>query len=214
MKRRTGLIIALDVTEEEKALGLAEELGNRLDACKVNYPLALSCGMEIVEKLSKLSPVICDFKVADIPNTNRLILEEVFGRGADGVIVHGFVGSDSVKQCVETADGKDVYVVSEMSHPGGLEFTRPVADNIVKLAVDAGATGLIAPATRPERVANFRSMAPSLRILATGVGAQGGSAKTAIKAGADHVIVGRKLYTSENPVEEADRIIEEIRSAD
>ena len=97
MRRRTGLILAMDLKDEAKALSLARTLGDRLDFIKVNYPIVLACGMGIVEKLSQIVPVICDFKVADIPNTNRLILEEVFGRGAQGVIVHGFAGSDSVK---------------------------------------------------------------------------------------------------------------------
>jgi len=144
---------------------------------------------------------------------DRLIVEEVFKRGAEGIIVHGFVGTDSVKECVKAAKGKNVFVLSEMSHPGGREFTQPVADQVVKNAMDAGASGIIAPATRPERVAHFRSMVGDLIILATGVGAQGGSALAAIKAGADFVIVGRRLYRSENPVEEAKKIIKEIQSA-
>jgi orotidine-5'-phosphate decarboxylase len=213
MTRNTGLILALDVTDEEKALAIAKSLKNYLDYIKVNYPIVLACGLEIVQKLSAIAPVICDFKVADIPNTNRLIVEEVFKKGAAGVIVHGFVGRDSVEACVEAAKGKDVYVVPEMSHPGGTEFTQPVSDQVVKIALETGVSGIIAPATRPERIAHFRSMVGELKILATGVGAQGGSARAAIKAGADYVIVGRKLYKSESPVEEAKRIVEEIRTA-
>lgn len=211
MEKNTRLIVALDIKDEKRALELATKLKDHVDAYKVNYPLALSCGMEIVEKLSALNPVICDFKVADIPNTNRLIVEEVFKRGAQGVIVHGFVGRDSVKACVDAAKGNDVIVVSEMSHPGGLEFTQPAADKILEMAVESGATGLIAPATRPERVAHIRSKVGNLKIIATGVGAQGGSAKEAIKAGADFIIVGRRLYNAENPVEEAEKIIAEMK---
>ena len=124
MRQDSRLILALDVTEEERALEVAGKVGSIVDAIKVGYPLALACGMDIVTKIAKRSDVICDFKVADIPNTNRLIVENVFNRGAAGVIVQGFVGKDSIEACVNAAKGKDVFVVVEMSHPGGAEFYR------------------------------------------------------------------------------------------
>ena len=79
-------------------------------------------------------------------------------RGASGVIVHAFTGSDTVKAAVEAADGTDIYVVTEMSHPGGMEFTAPAAERLAKIAVDCGASGVIAPATRPERVKAIRQI--------------------------------------------------------
>ena len=49
-------------------------------------------------------------------------------------------------------------------------------------------------------------------ILSPGVGAQGGSASEAIKAGADYVIVGRAIYKSDNPRKVAEDIASEIKS--
>ena len=210
MRRRSGLILALDETDTEKALRVAENVREHVDAIKVNYPLVLSAGMEIVERLSKMAPVICDFKVADIPNTSRLIVEQVRRRGASGVIVHAFVGSDSLKASVDAAGDMDVFAVTEMSHPGGKEFTAPVSDELARTAVRAGVSGIIAPATRPERIRHLRSIIGGLLILSPGVGAQGGSARDAVQAGADFVIVGRAIYRSENPEESARRIAEEI----
>ena len=74
MKRDTRLVLALDVTKRSQAIHIADEVSEYLDAIKVNYPLALSCGMEIITELAERKDVICDFKVADIPNTNRLIV--------------------------------------------------------------------------------------------------------------------------------------------
>ncbi len=211
MNRKTGLILALDETSPERALWVASDVRKYVDAIKVNYPLVLSAGMEIVEKLSDMAPVICDFKVADIPNTNRLIVEQVRKRGASGIIVHAFVGSDSLRACVEAADGMDVFAVTEMSHPGGEEFTAKFADELARAAVSAGASGIIAPATRPERIAHLRKIIGDLLILSPGVGAQGGSPESAIKAGADFIIVGRTIYKSKNPAESALKTVEEIR---
>lgn len=212
MIKKSRLIIALDVTDKKKAFQIAEELSDLVDAIKVNYPIVLSCGMSIVKELSKYSNVICDFKVADIPNTNSLILRQAFESGASGIIVHGFVGRDSVSVCIDEAKriGKDVFVVAEMSHPGALEFIQPASDKIALLAKELNATGIIAPGTRPERIKELRKIVGNLLILCPGIGAQGGSAKKAISAGADYIIAGRSIYESEKPRVAAENILKEI----
>lgn len=213
MKLDSRLILALDETSKPKAIEVAKSVTDAVDAIKINYPLVLSCGLGIVEEISQFADVICDFKVADIPNTNRLIVEQAFEKGASGVIVHGFVGHDSVEACVKAAGGGAVFVVTEMSHPGGKEFTADIADKLVTLAVDAGASGVIAPATRPERVAHIRGLlGETLKILSPGVGAQGGKASDAIKAGADYIIVGRSIYTAEDPKAVALELANEIKN--
>jgi len=213
MRCESRVILALDETDPEKALVVAEAVGDVVDAVKVNYPLVLSAGLDIVRRLSSSVPVICDLKVADIPNTNRLIVEQARMAGAEGVICHGFVGHDSVKACVDAMAGGDVYVVTEMSHPGGMEFTQPNAEALARVAVDTGASGIIAPATRPERIARLRDIIGGLKILSPGVGAQGGSAGSALLAGADYVIVGRSIYQSEDPRGAAEELAKDIEEA-
>ena len=213
MRSRTRLILALDVTEESKALRLAADTRDYVDAFKVNYPLVLARGMGVVEKLAKTGDVICDFKVADIPNTNRLIVDQVFRRHAKGVIVHGFVGEDSVRACVDATKGGDVFVVAEMSHPGAETWNAPIADDLARLAVTVGAAGIVAPATRPERVKHLRGIVGDRLILAPGVGAQGGTPADPIAAGADYIIVGRAIYDAANPRAEAEKITREIAKA-
>jgi orotidine-5'-phosphate decarboxylase len=210
MKLDSHLILALDVVEEKRALKIVGEVRELVDAIKVNWPIILGVGPGIITKLAKESDVLCDFKIADIPNTNRLIVQEAFRRGASGVIVHGFPGEDSVKACVDAAKG-DVFVVTEMSHPGAERFNAPIAEDIAKMAVKAGATGIIAPATRPDRVRRMREIVGSLKIATPGVGAQGGSAADAIRAGADYVIVGRAIYEAKEPRKETEQIIAGIR---
>jgi orotidine-5'-phosphate decarboxylase len=211
MKQESRLILALDVVEEESALRISELVSGIVDAVKIGYPLTLACGIDIVTKISKHTNVICDFKVADIPNVNRLIVERAVEAGASGVIAQGFVGMDSIEACIKAARGKDVFVVVEMSHPGGAVFYQPLTEKFAQLAVKAQATGVIAPATRPERIEYIRGLVGDLKILSPGVGAQGGSAAQAIQAGADYVIVGRSIYNAENPEEVAQGITEEIK---
>lgn len=214
LERKTGLILALDVTNETDALEVASAVSGLVDAVKIGYPLVLGTGLSIVSELKTYAPVIADFKVADIPNTDRLICEHVFQAGCAAVIVHGFTGPDSLAECVKTADefGGSVFVVAEMSHPGGdYFFTDAVSKEIAAAAGKSGAFGIVAPATRPERVRELRAViGEDMKIISPGVGAQGGSAADTIRAGADWVIVGRSIYNAENPSEEAAKIKDEI----
>jgi orotidine 5''-phosphate decarboxylase, subfamily 1 len=211
MKRNTGLILALDETDEEKAIAIANDVVDLVDAVKVNWPLLLSAGPGIITKLSGTVDVICDFKVADIPNTVSLIVEEAVLRGAAGVIVHAFTGEDSLSAAVAAAGKKaEIYAVTEMSHPGGKTFTSLHAEEMAAMGVRCGVAGFVAPATRPDRIAAIRAAIGNRTIISPGVGAQGGSAASAISAGADYVIAGRAIYEAKDPRKAAEKICEEI----
>lgn len=201
MRKASRVILALDVPSRRRALQVAESTYEVVDAIKINYPLVLAAGLEIVGEFAEHTSVICDFKIADIPNTARLIATEAFEAGAEGVIAHAFTGEDSLESVVEVAEDYtgDVYVVTEMSHPGATRFMQPVAEDMARMAVETGATGVVAPATRPERLARIRDMVGDLTIISPGAGAQGGTPAGAIKAGADYVIIGRSIYTAGNP---------------
>ena len=209
MKKKTRLILALDVITREQALSLAEKLCGYFDAIKIGYPLILSAGLGIVTEIATTLPVIADLKVADIPNTNRLICQAVLGAGACGIIAQAFPGKDSLLACAKSAaeHGADLYVVTEMSHPGAELFMAPLAEKMARLAVEVGAAGVVAPATRPDRIKLIRSIIGEKIIISPGVGAQGGSAGAALLAGADYLIVGRSVYEAEDPLASAKKLL-------
>lgn len=198
----TDLILALDATEKKRAIAIAKACAPHIDAIKLGYPLILSSGLAIARDLEEFDlPLIADFKVADIPNTNRLIAEQVFDAGFASIICHGFTGKDSVQACVDVSldYGGACFVVAEMSHPGATGFFHGgAAEKIAHLAMECGADGIIAPATRPERVRELRKIVGSRKILSPGVGAQGGDA-AAIASIVDGIIVGRAIYEAADP---------------
>src|ERR1700704_1306605 len=147
MRLRHRLLLALDVTDVASAWSVARAVRDHVDGIKVNWPFVLSAGSRIVHELADLGYVLCDFKIADIPNTSRLIVEQAVRAGASGVICHAFAGEDSVRACVEAAGSADVFVVTELSHPGGQDFTAKFSDEFARIAVRTGAAGIIAPAT-------------------------------------------------------------------
>ena len=204
----TDLILALDVMEKKKALAVVRACASHIDAIKIGYPLILSSGFSIVRDLEEEDlPLIADFKVADIPNTNRLIAEQVFDAGFSSIICHGFMGKDAVQVCVDTASdyGGACFVVAEMSHPGAAEFfTGGIPERIAHLATECGADGIIAPATRPDRIRALRYIVGNRKILSPGIGAQGGDADAVARL-VDGIIVGRAIYEAENPGASAGR---------
>ncbi len=212
MDKKNRIILALDVTSRADAMRVVEAVKGYVDAIKINWPLILATGPEMIKEMSRVKDVICDFKIADIPNTNKLIVEQAMSRGASAVICHGFTGDDSVKACVDAARGQ-VFVVTEMSHPGGKQFTAPLADKLAAIAKSAGARGIVAPATRPERITALRKIIGGLEIISPGVGAQGGKASDAIRAGADYIIVGRAIYDAPDPGSAAKALADEVRGS-
>lgn len=212
MEKLTRLILALDMVDCTEAFRIAKAAASSLDAIKLNWPFILACEPKSIKPASRIRPVICDLKLADIPNTTRLIATKALELGAEAVIAHGFAGRDSLEAAVAATNGA-VYVVTEMSHPGGAEFTAPIAERLARLAVEVKARGIIAPATRPERIRHLRKLVGSLEILAPGAGAQGGSAGEAIRAGADYIIAGRAIYEAEDPARAAAALAGEIRAA-
>ncbi|MFZ2472540.1 MAG: orotidine-5'-phosphate decarboxylase [Methanothrix sp.] len=215
MKRETRLILALDVTTRERAISLVIQLKDYFDAIKIGYPLILSAGLGIVTEISATLPVIADLKIADIPNTNRLICQAVLGAGAGGIIAQAFTGKDSLQACAKSAaeHGADLFVVTEMSHPGAELFMAPQAEKMARLAVEVGAAGVVAPATRPDRIKLIRSIIGERIIISPGVGAQGGSAGAALQAGANYLIVGRSVYEAEDPVASAKKVLALLQPA-
>jgi len=198
----TELILALDVTGRKKAFAVVHACASHVDAIKIGYPLILSCGLSLAKELEKEDlPLIADFKVADIPNTNRLIAEQVFDAGFSSIICHGFAGKDAVQACVDTSSdyGGACFVVAEMSHPGATEFFQGgTAERIARLAMECGADGIIAPATRPDRINVLRHIVGNRKILSPGVGAQGGDADAVARL-VDGIIVGRAIYEAKRP---------------
>ena len=197
------LILALDVLDRSSASTIVQETSESIDAIKLGYPLILAEGLGIAKELSDISglPLIADFKVADIPNTNRLIAEQVFDAGFSSLICHGFPGTDAIIACTEIAHdaGGTCFVVCEMSHPGAPMFYHGgVAEQIAKAAMEAGADGIIAPATRPERIQALRNIVQDALIYSPGIGTQGGDAAQVADL-VDGMIVGRSIYEATDP---------------
>lgn len=215
MKIKNNLILALDVMSESEAIEICDDVKDYIDTIKIGYPLALAEGLEIIKTLKDkfAFKVICDFKVADIDATNSKICDETFKAGADAIICHGFVGPDSVQACLDMAKKheKELFLLTEMSHPGAKMFLQKNADAIAQMGVDMNITNFVAPATRLDRLSDIRKIVgEDAFIISPGVGKQGGDGKKTLQY-SNAIIVGRSIYESENPKESCEDLIKSLK---
>lgn len=139
-------------------------------------------------------PVIMDLKRADIGNTNQHSAEFAFTYlQADAVTVHPWVGQKAIQPFLDWKD-KGIIVLCRTSNEGAGEFQdletggRPlymqVAENVAQKWNANGNCLLVVGATYPEEMTAIRKLVgDDMVFLVPGLGAQGGDAEAAVKAG-------------------------------
>ena len=215
MDVKNNIILAMDLMDLKEAENVCESINEYIDTIKIGYPLTLAEGLSTIGFFKDHFDykVICDYKVADIPVTNKKIADQTFDAGADAIICHGFVGPDSVDACKTSAEehGKDVFLLTEMSHPGAIKFLQANADEIARMGVEMGITNYVAPSTRPERLSEIRDIVgKDAFIISPGVGTQGGDPKETLKY-SNGLIIGRSIYNAEDPEKATKDIIESLK---
>ncbi len=215
MEVKNRIILALDLLTIGEAMKIVDDVKEYIDTIKIGYPLVLAEGLKSISTVKEKfdSKIIADFKVADIPETNKKIADLTFKAGADAIIVHGFVGKDSLQACLDSADkyNKDVYLLTEMSHPGASKFLQPAAEEIAEMGVEMGLKNYVAPSTKLNRLEKIRSIVgDDSFIISPGVGTQGGDPAKTLEF-ADAIIVGRSIYSSDVPEKAIKSIIDSIK---
>ena len=215
MNVKNQIILALDVEEKNKAYEILDQTTEYLDTIKIGYPITLALGPSIITSIKEEYDVkiIADFKVADIDATNEKIVKTTLNYGADAIIVHGFTGEDSVLACKNIAEklDKEIFLLTEMSHPGADKFLKPVSLDIAQMGVDLGIKNYVAPATKIDRLKKIREVVgKDSFIISPGVGFQGGNAKDTLQY-SNAAIVGRSIYNASNPKKALEEIIESIK---
>jgi orotidine-5'-phosphate decarboxylase len=202
-------------------------------AVKINHHLTLPLGtfdgvQQLVEQIRGEGMLaIMDAKVNDIGNTNQIIAEYYFAAGFDAIIANPFVGWDEgLKPLFEVSKklNRGVILLTYMSHKGACEgYGQTIIDaetgektlqyiSFARKALMWGADGVVVGATVPQKIAEVKQiLQDKVDIYSPGVGAQGGAAETAIKAGASYLIVGREITNSTDPASAACSLYECIK---
>jgi len=142
-------------------------------------------------------PIILDAKRGDIGSTAVQYAREAFERyGADAVTLSPFMGWDSIEPYL-VYPGKGAFLLCRTSNPSGADLqAQRLADvpgqpllyeHVARLAQGSwnknGQLGLVVGATYPQEIERVRTCAPTLPLLIPGIGAQGGDAAAAVRAG-------------------------------
>ena len=141
-------------------------------------------------------PVILDAKRGDIASTAEAYARSAFEvLGADAITLSPYLGYDSLEPFLKD-ERRGAFLLCKTSNPGSSDLQDlPLAgrhsrqllyERVAELASQWSSRdnlGLVAGATHPEALARVRQAAPTLWILAPGVGAQGGDLVAALHAG-------------------------------
>lgn len=202
---KTGIIFAADMPSSEDNFRILDEIHESIDVIKISGFLALKESVRCIRRFKDRynKPIFADFKVADVPHTNEKIIELVKDQGGSAVMVHGIIGPDGIESCLKAANEQlGIIMQIELTNPGGLVFTSPIAEDLAKLASYTDVYGVQAPGNRPDKIAKIREIVGTKKtIVCCGVGFQGGTFQSVLKAGGNYPIIGRAIYEASNPRE-------------
>jgi orotidine-5'-phosphate decarboxylase len=228
---RDRLIVALDVPTIDDARRLVDTLGDAVTFYKVGMQLQFAPGgMDYVRELIDAGKrVFLDAKLFDIGETIRLAVENIARMGVDFLTIHA-----NAPTLRAAAEGRglsplQLLAVTVLTSMGKEDLADigfaglSVEELVLKRARqthEAGVDGVIASAAeaaaiRAEIGSALKIVTPGIRRQSDAMGDQkrAMSPADAIRAGADHLVVGRPISKAEDPRREAEAIQQEIAAA-
>jgi len=171
-------------------------------------------------------PILLDAKRGDIDSTARAYADALFGElGADAVTLNPYMGKDAVDPFLAWKE-KGVFVLCKTSNPGAGAFQglmvggEPLYVHVARTCSSwSERVGLVVAGNDTEALARARAAAPRAWFLAPGIGAQGGKADEAMRAGARDdgagilVVAARSVAGAADPAAAARSLRDDMRRA-
>ena len=224
---RDRLIVALDFPTMEAARALVRRLGASVTFYKVGLELVMNGGLDLARELTGSGKrVFLDMKLLDIENTVERATRNAAAAGATFLTVHAHdaktlraamtgkagTGLGILGVTVLTnLDAADIHQQGIAASPEDLVARRAA------LAHEAGCDGVVASGLEAARVRAI--LGPHMAIVTPGIRLPGGAAgdqarvagpQQAIAAGADYLVVGRPIASSDDPVAAAEVFVQAI----
>ncbi len=236
-KLKDRLIVALDLDDGEDIFWLSQELKGTVAWVKIGFQALISLGTEAFAWYSEnLYKTFVDLKYHDIPNTVARDVGTMTKHGADMINMHASGGMEMMQTARIRAE--NVAQDSNIAKPILLGVTiltsideegfqsqfgseRQLSEQVVflaKQAKEAGLDGVVASPLEIEPIRkacgdDFVIVTPGIRPRWAETGDQKRitTPAEAINRGADFIVVGRPIIEADDPIEAAERILEEIR---
>jgi orotidine-5'-phosphate decarboxylase len=215
------LIVALDVSDLERAEQLASALAPHAAMLKVGLELLWAAGPAAVGRLGRQGPVFVDAKLHDIPTTVERATANVARLGARMITVHALGGEAMMRAARAGADrgasdaGVDpplVVGVTVLSSRSGEGLASPAS-----LAFEARASGLDGAVVSGEDVRDVReACGERFCVVVPGIRPAGSDGDdhvrvltpaAAVERGADYLVVGRPVTEAADPAAAARAIL-------
>lgn len=225
----TGLLVALDIPELDRAVEVARKVRPHVSGYKVGLQLLLGPDPYSVERLAELEkPIFVDAKLHDIPATVERAAFQLGKRGARWITVHAGGGSEMLRAGIQglnegsggTAGVLGVTVLTSLADQDlydlGLAGDIPShTERMVKLAASAGSEGVICSVHEVElvhRVSSLITVTPGIRPSTSGSDDQKRVATPtmAVQAGSTYVVVGRPITKATDMAAAAAAISQEL----
>lgn len=217
------LCVALDGRDPQRNLELARSVADHVGHLKVGLTSFTGGGPACARELAGIRPLFVDLKLHDIPAQVESAVANVADIGAFVTTVHAAGGPDMVKAAVAAAPPTlKVVAVTVLTSldDGALEaigLRGPATDAVLRLAemaLGAGADGLVCSPLEVERIRVRFGAAPYL--VVPGIRATAGGddqkrtldAASALRAGADLLVVGRPITGAPDPAAAAKELAE------
>jgi orotidine-5'-phosphate decarboxylase len=226
------IIAALDVPNLDRAVGLAQKLRGVVSTIKIGSELFTSAGPEVVRQIRGSGVgVFLDLKFHDIPNTVKAAVAAATRLGVQMLTVHCSGGAEMLRvaeaSAQETAStmafeaplvlgvtvltSMDQQVLSQTGVTGSVDGH---VERLARLAVEAGLRGLVCsplelPLLRRALPSSVKLVTPGIRGPADAAGDQKRtmSAREAVAAGADWLVIGRPICAAPDPRAAAEQIV-------
>jgi orotidine-5'-phosphate decarboxylase len=226
---RDRVIVALDLASVEEAERIVGRLGEGVGFYKIGYQLAYAGGLPFAERLVAAGKkVFLDLKLHDIANTVSEGVRSIAGLGATFLTVHAY--PQTMRAALDGRGGSPLKILavtvltsyddSDVAEAG---YGAPVAELVERRTLqarDIGIDGIVCAATEAARARAI--LGPNRLMVTPGIRPAGSGADdqkrivtpaAAIRAGADHLVVGRPITAARDPRAAADRIVDEIAGA-
>ena len=224
------IFCAIDTSDIDKALELVSQISPHVGGIKLGLEFFTSCGLLGLEKIKELEiPIFIDLKLYDIPNTVKQSLSNILQFEPVYTTLHLSGGSEMLIECVNVKNklnSKTKLIGVTMltsfndvliSEIGIEKSVNANVKQLTQLAVNCGMDGIVCSPLEISEVKNTHES--KLQIISPGIRSKENasndqkrtlSAKEAIDAGADILVVGRPITNAKDPAIAAENIYSEI----